>query len=235
MKYFELICKAYMKKNVEFQTSFEALSKYISFSMYHDGVGETHKKEGFKHYAFGGLLPVEKEKIYQQGAIYTFSIRSLDEAFIDTLSTTLRQNINNENLLVIETHKKIISSFFITELYSATPVIVSIDNGKYWTMQESGDIVQLQKQLHDNLEKKYQTFFGEPLHVKDNFIQLFFSYTISRYPFGTSFGVRKYVKLDRCYFFKCFKSIHIFFLEFRAGKNCRFSGMMEHITFIGQI
>ncbi|MDD2382719.1 MAG: CRISPR-associated endoribonuclease Cas6 [Sulfurospirillaceae bacterium] len=172
MKYFELICKAYMKKNMAFQTSFEALSKYISFSMYHDGVGETHKKEGFKHYVFGGLLPVEKEKIYQQGALYTFSIRSLDEAFIDTLSTTLRQNINNENLLVIETHKKVISQFFITELYSATPVIVSIDNGKYWTMQESGDIVQLQKQLHDNLEKKYQTFFGEPLHVKDNFIQL---------------------------------------------------------------
>ena len=39
-------------------------------------------------------------------------------------------------------------------------------------MQESGDIIQLQKQLHENAEKKYQSFFGESLHVNQNFIQL---------------------------------------------------------------
>jgi len=155
-----------------FQASFELLSKYISFSMYQEGVGEVHQKEGFKYYVFGGLLPIEKEKVYKQGNLYSFTIRSLDETLIDTLKTTLRQNINHEFLQVVEAHKKTISQFFITELYSATPVIVSISNGKYWTMNESGDIVQLQKQLHENAEKKYQGFFGESLHVNQNFIQL---------------------------------------------------------------
>lgn len=172
MRYFELICKAYVKKEIAFESSFELLSKYISFSMYQNGEGEVHQKEGFKHYVFGGLLPIEPEKVYKQGNLYSFSIRSLDETLIDMLSQTLRQNFNNENLLVVETHKKIVPQFFIAELYSATPVIVSVENGKYWTMQESGDIMQLQKQLHENAEKKYKTFFNEPLHVNQNFIQL---------------------------------------------------------------
>ncbi|NCD11565.1 MAG: CRISPR-associated endoribonuclease Cas6 [Epsilonproteobacteria bacterium] len=172
MKYFELKCTAYMKKNRAFEESFELLSKYISFSMYQNGKSEVHQKEGFKYYVFGGLLPIEPEKVYQQGNLYHFTIRSLDETLIDTLSQTLRQNVNNENLQVVETHKKTVPQFFITELYSATPIIVSIENGKYWTMQESGDIMQLQRQLHENAEKKYKSFFGESLHVKDNFIQL---------------------------------------------------------------
>ena len=172
MKYFELRCKAFLKKEIAFESSFELLSKYISFSMYKEGEGEVHQKEGFKYYVFGGLLPIEPEKVYKQGNLYSFTIRSLDETLINTLSTTLRQNINNENLLVVEAHKKAISEFFITELYSATPVIVSISNGKYWTMNESGDIMLLQKQLHDNLAKKYQRFFNEAVHVNQNFIQL---------------------------------------------------------------
>ncbi len=172
MRYFELTCKAFLKKDIAFEKSFELLSKYISFSMYQEGEGEVHQKEGFKYYVFGGLLPIEKEKVYKQGNVYTFSIRSLDETLIDTLKTTLRQNINHEHIQVVETHKKTVSQFFITELYSATPVIVSVGNGKYWTMQESGDIMQLQRQLHDNAEKKYKSFFGESLHVSQNFIQL---------------------------------------------------------------
>jgi len=75
-------------------------------------------------------------------------------------------------MLVLQTTKKTINQSFISELYSATPVVTTLENGRYWSVQESGDIMLLQKQLHDNLEKKYKSFYGEPLHVKDNFIQL---------------------------------------------------------------
>lgn len=175
MKYFELTCLAYLKKEITFESSFELLSKYISFSMYENDVSPVHQKEGFKHYVFSGFKPKDediKKKIYRSGETYKLTIRSLDETLIDTLSITLRQNINNENLQVVETHKKTVPQFFITELYSATPIIVSVENGKYWTIQQSGDIMQLQKQLHENAEKKYKSFFGEPLHVNQNFIQL---------------------------------------------------------------
>jgi len=172
VKYYELKCMAYIKVDVVFEKSFEVISKYISFSMARGGLEEIHKKDGFKHYAFGGFLPLEKDKIYKKGSTCNFTIRSLDEVFINTLATSLRQNIDNGDFLVLQTDKKIVNQFFISELYSATPVVVSTENGDFWTMERSGDIMQLQKQLHDNLEKKYQSFFGEELKAQQNFIQL---------------------------------------------------------------
>ena len=85
MKYFELTCTAYIKKDISFKESFEIISKYISFSMAQDEkLKSVHEKKDFKHYVFGGLLPVESKKIYKQGNSYRFSIRSLDEYRTDT-------------------------------------------------------------------------------------------------------------------------------------------------------
>ncbi len=134
---------------------------------------ELHAKECvFKHYNFGNFYPIEKEKVYKKGNSYQFTLRSFDEQFIDSLSIVLRQNIDNPHFLVVETHKKTIKQFFISELYSATPVIVSVGNGLYWSIDKDGDILKLQKQLNYNLEKKYKSFYGEPLKGVQNFIQL---------------------------------------------------------------
>lgn len=172
MKYFELTCVAYLKRDIEFAISFEAISKYISFSMARGGLLEAHKKNGFKYYVFCGFMPLQKDKLYKKGSTCKFSIRSFDEDFINKLSTSLRENIDNGDFLVVHVEKKAIEQFFISELYSATPVITTMENGKFWTLQSSGDILQLQKQLHDNLEKKYQSFYGETLKAPQNFIQL---------------------------------------------------------------
>ncbi|NEW61045.1 CRISPR-associated endoribonuclease Cas6 [Sulfurovum sp. bin170] len=173
MKYFELICIAYIKKDIGFKESFETISKYISFSMAQiEGLKQLHNQKGFKFYSFGNFYPIEKERIYKKGNSYQFTLRSLDEKFIDDLSTTLRQNINNPNFLVVEAHKKMVKQFFISELYSATPVIVSLENRIFWTIERDGDILKLQKQLHDNLEKKYQEFYAESIKGEQNFIQL---------------------------------------------------------------
>jgi len=131
-----------------------------------------HKKIGFKHYSFGSFFPIEKDRLYKQDDTYKFALRSLDETFIDILSQTLRQNINNPNFQVLKTQKRVIKQFYITELYSATPVVITTQNNLFWTMQKDGDILKLQKQLHDNLEKKYQSFFKEPIKAEQNFIQL---------------------------------------------------------------
>jgi len=173
MQYFELKCTAYLKSDISFKESFEKLSKYISYSMAKDEMLKIiHKREGFKHYCFGGLLPIEREKVYKKGNNYSFTIRSIDEKLIDTLSLELRKNINNPNLLIVEAHKKTVKQFFVSELYSATPTIITVESGFFWTMEKDGDIMKLQKQLHDNLEKKYQDFYGEPIKAEQNFIQL---------------------------------------------------------------
>ena len=173
MKYFELTCTAYIKKDILFRDSFEKLSKYISFSMAQTNeFKELHNSDGFKFYTFNNFYPIEKSKIYKQGNSYTFSIRSFNENLIDQLITSLRENINNPNFLVIQSQKKAIKEFFISELYSITPVIVSVENGFFWTMEKDGDIIKLYKQLHSNLDRKYISLYNKKPQVKDNFIQL---------------------------------------------------------------
>ncbi|MCX6074596.1 MAG: CRISPR-associated protein Cas6 [Campylobacterales bacterium] len=172
MQYFELKCTAYLKNSIEFERSFEAISKHISFSMMRGDLQEVHESKGYKHFVFGGFMPLEKDKMYHQGKIYTFTLRSLDETFLDTLGYALKHNMDNPDFLIVETAKKTVHQFFISELYSATPVIVTVEKNQYWTIQSDGDILKLQKQLHDNLEKKYQSFYGEELSAPQNFIQL---------------------------------------------------------------
>jgi len=174
MYYFELTCTAYIKRDIAFKESFEILSKYISYSMaQNEKLKALHNKEcTFKYYSFGGLFPIEKDKIYKKGNTYTFVLRSLDETFIEILSKILRENIHHQYLQVVDTHKRSVKQFFVNELYSVTPVIVTVENGFYWTMEKDGDIIKLQKQLHDNLEKKYHDFYGEKIEGKQNFIQL---------------------------------------------------------------
>ena len=43
----------------------------------------------FKHYNFGNFYPIEKEQVYKKGNSYQFTLRSLDEKFIDEVSKKL--------------------------------------------------------------------------------------------------------------------------------------------------
>lgn len=173
MKYFELRCTAYLKRDIEFKNSFETISKYISYTMAQvEELKELHNQTGFKHYSFGNLYPPQKDKVYKKGNSYQFVLRSLNETFVDVLAKSLRTNVDNPHLIIVETQKKVVKQFFVSELYSVTPVIVTVDKGLYWSIDKDGDILKLQKQLHDNLEKKYQSFYGESIKGVQNFIQL---------------------------------------------------------------
>jgi CRISPR-associated endoribonuclease Cas6 len=131
---------------------------------------ELHEKERtFKHYSFGSFYPIEKERVYKKGNSYEFRLRSPNESFIDTLSKTLRQNIDNPHFLIVEVNKKMVKQFFISELYSVTPVIVTVDRNRFWAKED--ELIILYKQLQDNLEKKYFYLYKEKLKPIENFIQ----------------------------------------------------------------
>ena len=173
MRYYELRCVAYLKRDISFKDSFEVISKYISFSMAQDeSLKQLHNKKGYKHYTFASFYPTSKDKIYKRGDTKTFVIRSLDESFVDRLIQNLKANVNNPNFIVVEANKRVIKQFFISELYSLTPVVTTTSDGLFWTMQKDGDILKLPKLLHDNLEKKYKDFYNQDLKPIQNFIQL---------------------------------------------------------------
>ena len=183
MKIIELKCTAYLKKGIDFKASFEIISKHLSHSMCQNKRYEKeHNENKFNNYCFGGFLPIEKSKIYKRGNTYEFSIRGVDEKFMNEFQNYIKQNTNNENFIVVEIQKIVLHQKFITELYSATPVIVTSSKDMmgsskkeqplYWTINKDGDIVKLQKQLHENLLKKQKYFFNEDFKTDINFIQL---------------------------------------------------------------
>lgn len=176
---FELKCITYLKEDISFENSFDVLSKYINYSICKkDEYLEQHNKNIFNNYCFGSFLPIEKDKIYKKGNNYSFTIRTINEEFAKDLYNLLRVNIDNRFLQIIEIRKKIIKKTFISELYSATPVVSSLkkENTKerqfFWTLEKSGDIIELQNQLQENLLRKYEEFFSEKLEPTQNFIQL---------------------------------------------------------------
>lgn len=174
MKIFELKCKAYLKTNIELKNSFDVLSKYLNYSIYQNEIYK-NKDTSIKNYCFGNFYPTEIDRVYKQNNVYEFVVRSIDEEFIDELEKAIIENMNNSFLIVLSAVKKEIDQFFIRELYSATPVIVSQkkdDNGRqiYWSLDYNGDIEILQNQLQKNLEKKLKLFYPEDMEVSSNFI-----------------------------------------------------------------
>ena len=128
-----------------------------------------------KNYCFGNFYPTESDKIYKKNNVYEFVIRSIDEEFIDELEKAIIENMNNSFLIVLSAVKKEIDQFFIRELYSATPVIVSQkkdDTGRqlYWSLDYNGDMEILQNQLQKNLEKKLKLFYPDDMDISNNFI-----------------------------------------------------------------
>ncbi len=177
MKFFQLKCKVYVKRDIYFLDSFDILSKFISFSLCQiEDYEKLHNENKYKNYCFSTISPPQKDKVYKKDKSYEFIIKSLDKEFIEDLAIKLRENINNPYLQVLKTEFKKIKQFHIRELYSISPCIVTVKTveGKrrFWTVQEDGDILKLAKQLQDNLEKKYKDFYGKELKSTQNFIQL---------------------------------------------------------------
>jgi CRISPR-associated endoribonuclease Cas6 len=174
MNYFELSCKCFIKQDIFFKNSFEIIAKYINYSLCQDErYLAIHNSKDFKPYCFNSFYPPEQSKTYQKDNVYKLTIRSVYQDFIYALAELLEKNTKNPHFWLTAENIELIERFFIPELYTVTPTIVTIDNKPtYWTMEKSGDIEQLKIQLHDNLAKKYQRVYDEPIPAEHNFIQL---------------------------------------------------------------
>lgn len=177
MEIFELKCEAYLKRDISLKDSFDILSKFINYSTYQDKRFDfLDKPTLINNYCFGNFYPIESDRIYKKDNIYKFVIRSINQELIENLETTLCKNLNNSFLVVLSTQKKQIKQFFINELYSATPVIVSdrkdeLGKQLFWSLHYNGDISFLQKRLQNNLEKKLKQFYTQEISSSESFIE----------------------------------------------------------------
>lgn len=169
MKVYELTITLLLKKDIHYQGINEALGSYMNRCMLHDDkLSNLHREKGQKGYVFSGLYPVEaKTKVYQEGKVYVFRVRSLKKVFTDKLGKCMRKQ-QDSVFHTIAIEERFYGRRTIQDLYSVTPFIVTVEGGPW--LQTTGNLDVLLERLNSNAEKQYQDIFQEKL-ASNNFIQ----------------------------------------------------------------
>ena len=66
-------------------------------------IRKSHKKSRYKHYSIGGLLPIERDRIFKKGGIYEFQVRTVSKFLKNYLKINLVNELTKKiKVLVIE-------------------------------------------------------------------------------------------------------------------------------------
>ncbi len=165
MKYYELTATAYLKEDIAFDHAGQEIGSILNKAMLNvPEMKELHKKNIFKNYCFGSFFPIEKDKVYKKGSVYTFKIRSLSRNFATCVKKYIKSvQDTSMTILAVEASEK--SHRYVSNVYSVTPVVVTLDENKRWTKDEDFSLVF--DKLITNLKKKYNSFYEADLEVNN--------------------------------------------------------------------
>lgn len=157
---YELKIKIYLLENLKLEDVGMELSSLVDKSfLASEKYKEVHKNRGYKHYSVGGLLPVERNRIFKEGSIYEFQVRTPSKE----LKNYFKKNLVNEfnkKIKVLVINEKIIPENFFEKIYSLTPVVAKFNEG-YWKNKVSFE--KYEERIKNNLIKKYNDFTGKKL------------------------------------------------------------------------
>lgn len=163
MKVWELALKVYLKKNIQMEESQMEISKIIDSCLIRDiNLLNFHNNNQYKNYTFSSFYPIEKNKIYLAGKVYTVTLRTVEEKLINHFQKFL-ENESNEMIKALTLKIKTVPKKYIERIYSITSVVAKFDNG-YWRSNESVEIFE--KRLKENLIKKYNNFTKQNIDEK---------------------------------------------------------------------
>lgn len=152
LKVYQINMLVYLLKDIEYENCLEEISKFIDSQMGKDEeLLKLHNKNTFKFYTFNMLYPMEKEKRYFSGKIYSIQIRTIDKKIAEFFNNKLVNNYTNA-IKGLKAEIKIIPYKHIDKLYSLTPVILKCDEG-YWRTNLS--LNDFERRTKENLIKKY--------------------------------------------------------------------------------
>ena len=161
MKVWELILKVYLKKDIPMEESQMEISKIIDNSLTKDEeLLKFHSNNQYKNYTFSSFLPIEKNKVYLIGKVYTVTIRTVDEKLVNHFQKFL-DNESSSTLKALTLEIKVVPKRYIGRIYTITPVVMKLESG-YWRTNESVEIFE--KRLKENLIKKYNDFTKQKIN-----------------------------------------------------------------------
>lgn len=167
MKVYELTLKVFLLKNIHNIEALEKITEILDKSLAKENEFlNFHNKNTFKNYTFNSFFPIEKDKIYKEGNIYSIKIRTIEENLVEYFKKNL-VNEYTEYIKALTLEYKTISKKYIEKLYCITPILMKTDNG-YWKGNLSLD--EFERRIKENLIKKYNNYFSTKL---DEGFQLF--------------------------------------------------------------
>mgnify|MGYP005768977349 FL=1 len=124
---------------------------------------EFHETNKYKGYSYGAFQPIEKDKLYKAGKVYTITIRTLLPELAKYFSEVC-PNVYTREIKGLTASLRIVPKRMIQTLLAATPVILKSDNG-YWRPHQT--LAEFEELLKVNMIKKWNYFHGEK--IDENF------------------------------------------------------------------
>lgn len=155
---YQIDCRVYLLKNIRLSHILEEISHFVDSCLSKsEEMLRFHISRGFKNYSHSGFYELEKDKVYKEGKIYSFSVRCVDDLLKDFLYKTL-PDTRTWKMKGLTTTVKRIPKVYIERIYTLTPALLKLEGG-YW--QGQIDFLAYQKRIIENSFKKAKSLIGE--------------------------------------------------------------------------
>ena len=118
-----------------------------------------HEENKYKNYCYDLPFPLEADKIYKKGKIYTLTIRTIDMELAKYFKNVCVNNYTTEIKGLIA-DIKILPKKMLETVYTLTPLIVKTHEG-YW--RAVMDLSEWEERVKVNLIKKWNRFNNEKI------------------------------------------------------------------------
>lgn len=160
MQVYQIRIKLYMLTDVALNRIQTNLTAFIDKGfLENEELLQMHEENKFKNYCYDLPYPIEKDKIYKKGKIYTVTIRTIDPRLAKYFQEVCVNSYTDE-VKGLTSEIRIIPKKVIDSIYTLTPVILKDDKG-YW--RKHMQLAEFENQLKLNLIKKWNRFTGEKL------------------------------------------------------------------------
>lgn len=163
MKVYQIRMKVYLQKDIHVDDAQTAITRMIDRSFLQvESLSKLHEENVYKNYCYDLLCPLEKDKIYKAGNIYTLTIRTVDKKMADFF-TYICPNTYTREIKGLTAEMRILPRKPIEFIYTLTPVIIKAEQGYWKSCMEQSDY---EDRIKINLYKKWRQIYGE--NIADN-------------------------------------------------------------------
>lgn len=160
MDVFELRLKVYLLNNIAEKEALGEIANLIDTCLLRTKEYENYHNENvYKLYTYNSFYPLEADKVYKAGKIYTIIIRTIDKFLYDYFKKNLIEE-RTKDIKALESVSHMLTDRHIEKIYSVTPIILKTDEG-YW--RKILTLKEYENRVRINLVKKYNHFTGDKL------------------------------------------------------------------------